>query len=188
MKLVDSEREQLLGECANDKGFLVVSYETNGERNSIRTDAPVAWVSLEGDEGLSEWIVSNEYPMQKNIQVMVYQPNYSIQESILMEPGQQRDFAFYSEAGLDANFSMPSYRMSDHYDLCDSSGGCLHIDYFDVHSGKWLSTGSNAGAGVGLYPDEDGYLKFRVTNRYPMSIDALVTLADKYPEGCSYIW
>ena len=166
--IIDSNAENLeeqcggaFGDCLDIIDVKKLSERASGNRKSIKAD----YIGVSGNVLTFE--VVNKTTNNHEIQVTAFDPNYIIDKVLEFPPNSTQSFQLPSNQSL---YVYAGIDIKHHYSLkkyCNKKFGCLKVE--DYWKGKWVAKSSGRGIGQKLTPDNDGMVKFKITNDHSSS-------------------
>lgn len=185
IKIPNTNRKILKKQCSKPGGCLNVSDKTNSRSYGYnRHIITVDYDEIKG--GKLDFVVSNRFDVPHNIDVIAFNPNYQIDETFDLPASKSKEFKASSTKPLAIFASIQVDNSNPLDEACSPKSSCLKVEYYDSSFKSWLWVASNSGVGKTLPPDENGEIKFRVVNAYPMSINVRVTASDIKPKTCEW--
>jgi hypothetical protein len=129
--------------------------------------------------------VANEFNREYTFNVIAYNPYYLINDLSLFSPGETKEFEIQASKNIEAFVRIQNMSFDDLKAACKPDRNCLKIEYFSRRLNEHTSSATEMGIGAYIGSTGDGITKFKVTNKYPVSMEILTT-AHSEPEACVY--
>jgi len=166
--IIGVSREELEEQCGGKFGDCLEIIDVKkfskvafGNRKSIKAD----YIDVSGN--ILKFNVVNNTNRIQEIQVTAFDPDYKINKIIDLPPNTTQLFNIPSDRAL---FVYAEIDMNHHYSLekhCKEKFGCLKFE--DYRTDKWVAQTSGRGFGQNLQPDNDGVVRFKITNDHSIS-------------------
>ena len=182
--IIDSNAENLeeqcggaFGDCLDIIDVKTLSKRASGNRKSIKAD----YIGLSGNALTFE--VVNKTTKNHEIQVTAFDPNYLIDKVLEFPPYSTQTFKLASSHPL---YVYAGIDIKHHYSLrkhCKKKFGCLKFE--EYWRDKWVAQTSGRGIGRELNPDNDGMVKFKITNDHSISTKIILYVRSSDYGACN---